>query len=78
MPRRFVGETTVSGRTGSGIKLDARLAIAVGKRAKAEELVSRGSRWCESNGIHHQAYHFARLAWNLERGASDTRHVILG
>lgn len=59
------------------IKLDARLAIAVGKRADAEELVSRGSRWCESHGIHHQAYHFARLAWNLERGASDARHTIL-
>lgn len=57
-------------------KLDARLAIAEGEMANAEELIAQGLAFCREHGVNHQAYHFARLAWHLERGITDRRGII--
>jgi hypothetical protein len=59
------------------VKLDARLAMAAGASSVAEERIEQGRQWCASNGIHHQAYHFARLAWNLERGSLRHRRAFI-
>lgn len=59
------------------LKLDARLAMASGDRRAAESSVARGVDWCNSHGIHHQSYHFARLNWNIERGLLSERRAYL-
>lgn len=59
------------------LKLDARLAMAAGDRAAAEKLIDSGADWCATHGVHHQAYHFARLRWNVESGMLRERSAYL-
>lgn len=59
------------------MKLSARLAIVRGNESAAWEAIEQGRRFCESHGIQHQAYHFARLAWNLAAKLPEPRQRIL-
>jgi hypothetical protein len=59
------------------MKLHAKIALARNDIAETEEMIHRGSEWCALHGIHHQAYHFARLRWHLKARLPNTRERLI-